>query len=97
MGSKRFKMTQSSMMMVQCRIDSFNAFLAVCQYFKFQNFLWGSMPADPPKTPMSAELARPIIPSLYFDGVENFRQLGKSLMKTRNNRGPSIDPCGTPQ
>ena len=33
-----------------------------------------------------------LVSSAYCDGVENFRKLGKSLMKTRNNRGPSIDP-----
>ena len=35
-----------------------------------------------------------LVSSAYCDGVENFRQLGKSLRKTRNNRGPSIDQQG---
>ena len=34
--------------------------------------------------------------SAYRDGVEYFKESGISFMYNRNNKGPKIDPCGTP-
>ena len=36
------------------------------------------------------------VSSAYILGMLNWRQLDKSLIQIRNNRGPRIIPCGTP-
>ena len=37
-----------------------------------------------------------VVSSANKIGVEHFTELGKSLIYSRNNKGPSTDPCGTP-
>ena len=41
-------------------------------------------------------LIKKVVSSALEINLNNFVDSGKSLMYTRNNRGPKMDPCGTP-